>query len=341
MKPKRQSVLSFSESSLVGCRIPSEPASKETDEYRCKVDACSYSTNKKPRLVAHYDEKHKIEFLFKCNVRGCSYTSKKKSSIEEHRAAKHHLNVTWYKCDAVGCAYKAKRKRSIKTHKQIYHDVGDNQCDFCANLRNSCIPFPDEVDPQQIHEICQICFKKATGKSSRVELTWSNYTDRVLGFSGLLSSDLALSKVGGCQLYRPDKLYVDKHYVEIDECDEHQHKNGEYLCEDRRISEMILEQGILGKKVLIIRWNPHTFKRNGVRQQVSEKERMRVFCALKLHLRKIHEDIPEKLHIYYMYYDKNNPTVTKAFPHSFIYSEADFPVVLPSPPGLPGHQSPV
>ena len=46
--------------------------------------------------------------------------------------------------------------------------------------------------------------------------------------------------LGGCSLKRPDKLYASSDLVEVDECDEHQHKreNGDYTCDEKRLTEL-------------------------------------------------------------------------------------------------------
>ena len=67
--------------------------------------------------------------------------------------------------------------------------------------------------------------------------------------------------LGGCSRKRPDKLYGSSDLVEIDECDEQQHSfhNGNYACEEQRLSELYDEPSISGKQLVVIRWNPHSY----------------------------------------------------------------------------------
>lgn len=107
--------------------------------------------------------------------------------------------------------------------------------------------------------------------------------------------------------------------VEIDECDEHQHKytNGDYTCEEERLMEIYDEPGIIGKQMTVIRWNPHNYKDPNGKKCKNREERLKQFIELK---RKIRNNPPkDKIHIYYMFYDKDNPNIVKNIPYTFIY----------------------
>jgi len=127
------------------------------------------------------------------------------------------------------------------------HDIGKYQCTFCLKNRNSSISYKDN---QGIHKICKTFYKKVTGRSSRIEHIWSDYIDENLGTEYLAGSDTSLKQLGGCQRYRPDKLYIGIDLVELDECDEHQHlRSGrDYSCDEKRISDIYEEEGICGKQ---------------------------------------------------------------------------------------------
>jgi hypothetical protein len=87
------------------------------------------------------------------------------------------------------------------------------------------------------------------GQGSRVEKDWSDYLDKHLGTEFLMGSDRSARSMGGCSLKRPDKLYGSIYTVEVDECDENQHMyaNGNYSCEEKRLSELYDEPSIFGK----------------------------------------------------------------------------------------------
>ena len=61
------------------------------------------------------------------------------------------------------------------------HDIGEYKCPFCFNHRNSKIEYKDKQGLK--HKICRQCYKKVTGKSSRIEQVWSDYIDEHLGKS--------------------------------------------------------------------------------------------------------------------------------------------------------------
>jgi hypothetical protein len=169
--------------------------------------------------------------------------------------------------------------------------------------------------------ICNGCYNKITGKNTRKEKEWSDYLDKHLGINGLLSSDKNLRQLGGCQLYRPDKLYTDLNYVEVGECDEfqHRHSNGNYDCDERRISEIYEEDGIIGKNMTVLRWNPDNYTPKEGLKKLSRKERLKVYVELSKKLREktSHTD---KIHIYYLFYSEDNPRLSKNIPYTMIHN---------------------
>lgn len=64
--------------------------------------------------------------------------------------------------------------------------------------------------------------------------------------------------LNGCSKKRPDVYFdLDKHCVII-EIDENQHKSYTEICENARINEIV--NGIGGRSVIMIRYNPDTIK---------------------------------------------------------------------------------
>jgi len=169
--------------------------------------------------------------------------------------------------------------------------------------------------------------KKATGQQSRKETLWSDYLDTHLEFPAT-SSDKSLKSLGGCILQRPDKLYTSPTYTEIGECDEFEHlnKNGDYRCDEKRITKIYDEEGIMATHLNVLRWNPDDFKApRGVRKPNFE-ERMEIYVALSQKLREYsskNKFNESHIHIYYMFYSKNNPLIAKNIPYTMIYSMKD------------------
>lgn len=119
--------------------------------------------------------------------------------------------------------------------------------------------------------------------------------------------------MGGCQLYRPDKLYTSSDLILHIECDEHQHKrtNGNYTCDEKRISECYDE--FIGKKYVVIRWNPDHYKAN---KKLNRKERLKV---LKNTIKKILDNPPEEMiYIYYLFYDEDNERLSKNIKYELV-----------------------
>ena len=273
--------------------------------YHCDQNDCNYKCKDNCHLTSHKKFKHDIGVIwFYCDQENCEYRCKDSSSLTTHKKFKHNIGVIWYSCDIENCKYKCKSNVDLKKHKEFVHDIGEYKCDYCLQNRNSHIY-------HKKHYICRNCFNKATGKTSKIEKIWSDYLDKHIGTEYLLSSDKNLRYSGGCQLYRPDKLYVGIDMVELDECDENQHRynNGDYSCDEKRISDIYDEDGICGKKMVVIRWNPHNYKVPERYTRKNQKERLDMMVKLKKYLRK---NPPEdKIYIYYMFYDQDSDKLSQ------------------------------
>ena len=289
--------------------------------YICTIPDCQYKCKRSYSLKDHLVHAHNINVKWHiCKIDNCSHKCKTTHSLKQHLADIHNIDVKWHVCKIDDCNYRCKRRYALKQHLSNVHDIGSNQCIFCVRNRNSSIPYKDQYGT---HKICKECYKQVTGKSTRVEYIWSDYIDENIGTEYLNSSDKSLRAQGGCQLYRPDKLYIGINLVEIDECDEHQHKwnSGTYKCDERRISEIYEEDGICGKTMVVIRWNPHTYKLPKGHRMKFRKERLKMMVQLKFALRQ--NPPKDKIHIYYMFYDDDNPRIAKNIPYTMIRDESD------------------
>ena len=163
--------------------------------------------------------------------------------------------------------------------------------------------------------MCRKCYNKTTGKSSRAEVQMSDYLDNINKLKPyLVGSDQSFRSMGGCQKYRPDKLYIGKDLVLIVECDEHQHKynNGTYECDEKRISDCYDE--FPGKKLVVIRWNPDHYNFS------NKKDRNERLMILENTINDILMNSPkEMIYIYYLFYDKDNPRLSQNIKHKLIY----------------------
>jgi hypothetical protein len=171
--------------------------------------------------------------------------------------------------------------------------------------------------------ICRECYRKATGQTSRVETVWSQYLDTHLGTDFLVGSDQSLRSLGGCSRKRPDKLYASLNTVEIDECDEHQHQgqNGNYRCDETRLSELYDDPSISGKKLVVIRWNPHSYEVPNSKDRQTREQRLKLMVQLKRALRA--NPPSDLISVYYVCYSADSDRICRNYPVHLIYDRED------------------
>ena len=258
-----------------------------------------------------------------------------KSGLTQHLWEVHDVDELGerklHPCPQENCTHVTKNKGSLTSHLQYVHDIGKYECQYCLQNHNSKILHADPTKKEKV-AICRDCFKKATGLTSRVEKDWSDYLDKAVGVDYLLGSDKSLKALGGCQLYRPDKLYTGPDLVEVDECDEFQHTrtSGGYSCDEKRISDIYDEEGIMGKIMVVIRWNPDAYRLPEARKdekKLLRKERLALHAKLKQRHRQLHKDghLKDKIHVYYMFYNEDNERIARNIKYTLIYTEDDFP----------------
>lgn len=287
----------------------------EIKMYTCKHCKDEIQFKRKSHLQQHIIQVHNIggENLV-CDI--CNkYTCKTKYHLTRHKAFEHNINAKKFVCDICN-QFIAKEKYNLKSHKEFIHDIGEFKCDFCIGNRNSHIPYKDSAGN---HHICKKCYKKATGKESRIELIASDYLDEHFGTEFLLGSDKSLKSMGGSLRYRPDKLYASDDFVLIIEIDENQHKyaNGTYDCEEKRISDIYDE--FAGKTLACIRWNPHTYKPPDGEKKALRAERLKMLLKLAQTLKK--NPPRDKMSNFYMYYDADSPRLSRKIPKTLVYKE--------------------
>ena len=106
----------------------------------------------------------------------------------------------------------------------------------------------------------------------------------------------------GCSKKRPDVYFDLVTHCVIVEIDEHQHNTYEDTCECARINEIV--NGIGGKPIIIIRYNPDVIKNNGKNIYVSQCDRMELLVAtIKEELNKSYNTFMVK--IIQVYYNDN------------------------------------
>jgi hypothetical protein len=292
--------------------------------YYCNQPNCSYQAKRRADIKQHQSNIHNIDIKwYYCGQPGCDYKTKQISAIRPHKASMHNINVQLHYCDQEKCTFITKKGYNLKKHKEMVHDIGEHECQICLKNRNSRNKY---VDNQGSHMICNNCYYKVTGKKTRKEKIWSDYLDQHLECPAV-ASDKSLKSIGGCILERPDKLYTDISYTEIGECDEyeHLHHNGDYTCDEQRISKIYDQEGIIGTFMNVLRWNPDKYTVPLQYQRKTQKERLEIYVALakKLREKANNNEFRDRIHIYYLFYSEDNPLIAKNIPYTMIYSMDD------------------
>ncbi len=284
--------------------------------YYCNMEDCDYKAKAPSDLQIHQARVHDIGVIWHhCDL--CDYASKSNSDLYRHKQNIHHINVKWHYCPEEDCKYKAKQASRLREHISYLHDIGDKECDFCTMPRYLLTTYKNKGVKSQV---CRTCFRKATGRESRIEITMSKYLNEHFGTEFLLSSD---TQVEGdvCQRYRPDKLYGGSGIVLHIECDEHQHiHSGSYSCDEKRISDIYDE--FPGKKYVVIRWNPDKYKVPPGKKRIGTKnEKLELLLEC---MGEVVQNPPEEMiKIIYMFYDDDNKLLSRNIPHTLVYDEDD------------------
>ena len=113
-----------------------------------------------------------------------------------------------------------------------------------------------------------------------------------------------------CLKYRPDIVYAcpESNLVIHVEIDEHEHKysNGNYKCDERRMSELAEETK--NQLVVFIRYNPHNYKVPIGESFVIANDRQQLLLSVLNSIIKNHELLRDKhpQHVFYICYSEDN-----------------------------------
>ena len=207
-----------------------------------KCPSCLYVAGRKDHLTRHIATKHSTLRPYRCLQ--CNKTYSRSDHLYRHQLGAH-ARTLGFQCNHCNKAFT--RSDHLRVHREFVHDEGQHQCDICFSMRHSRIPF-------QQHTVCKACFKKATGRDSRVEHQWADFLKTNFDVPPM-GEDQSLHAMGGCSKKRPDIIFSSPGLVICCECDEHWHRGHQRLCEEARMSEIAEE---LGKNatVVFLRLNP-------------------------------------------------------------------------------------
>ena len=265
---------------------------------RCIYENC----NKQPTFnlptetKALYCSEHKLENMIDIKNKHCIYencntipnfnlpTETKALYCAEHKL-ENMINVKDKRCQTKNCkqtaifGYRFKRTQYCEEHKQpeMINLVLENKCSVldCNNeyeyiITNNkyCIKHTPDNYETSLKRLCKWCdfkettyiCKDCTKRMAKKEWAVVRHLRRTINTKFEYNSSKMLQ---GCSKRRPDIYFELLRHCVIVEIDEHQHNTYEGSCECARINEIV--NGIGGKSVVIIRFNPDTTKHKGKR----------------------------------------------------------------------------
>jgi hypothetical protein len=282
---------------------------------RCIEDGCMKHPifNLPTEIKAIYCNEHKKENMIdikskRCIQDGCmtrpNYnlpTEIKAIYCNEHKK-ENMINIKSKRCQYNKCKDNAlygllnKRPQYCIQHKHdnMINLILENKCNIldCENEFNYIIDnikycsnhCPDPKYESSLKRLCRYCdireeTKHVCNDCKKVQnkKEWSivRYLRKVINTPFEWNSSKMLQ---GCSKKRPDIYFeLNKHCI-IVEVDEHQHNTYEDSCECARINEIV--NGIGGKSIIIIRYNPDIIKNNG--KQINVKQSERIDCLVKI-----------------------------------------------------------
>ena len=271
---------------------------------RCIFDGC----NKQPNFnlptetKAIYCFEHKKENMINVKSKRCleckndaiyGFPDKRSRYCKDHKKPNMINSYLYNKCSILYCEEQYEfiidnTKYCLKHSPKQYEINIKRLCKYCDILEDSKF-------------ICNNCKKISHKKEWAVVRYLRNVIDTKFEYD---SSKM----LNGCSKKRPD-IYFElvKHCI-IVEIDENQHKTYEDICECARINEIV--NGIGGKSVIIIRYNPDVVRNNGKEIILTNKERLDILVKIiKEELVKDYEKFLVKT--IQLYYDDNNEKYEK------------------------------
>jgi len=275
---------------------------------RCSYENCTTRPgyNNPTETKALYCVEHKLENMIDVKHKRCSYenctkiptynnpTETKALYCFEHKTPEM-IAVDKKNCQHTKCKELAqyglinKRPQYCLTHKQpnMINLILENKCcvldcdnEYCHIVNNDkyCKTHIPENYGMTVKRLCRYCDIKEDAsfvckdcKKIQNKKEWAivRYLRNAIDTKFEYNSSKMLQ---GCSKKRPDIYFELGTHCLIIEIDEHQHNTYEDTCECARINEII--NGIGGKTVVFIRYNPDIIKNNGKHVTISQCERV-------------------------------------------------------------------
>ena len=288
------------------------------ENYETKSSGDLYSTCKKCRPLNNLQSKQSYSRKNKFICEECKKEYSTNGSLKSHLWGVHNIgNGTLFECTEDVCEFTCKSNGDLKRHLSNVHDIGPNRCDYCNKNRFKLNSYTDRNAGNV--SICRNCYKKETGYTNRVEKQMVEYLEKTEIKEYIIQKD-KIVKGNICDTKRrPDLLIgsTDDCIIDI-ECDEDQHRGYNPECEIGRMNEIMDEMSDLA--LSFIRWNPDYYEFNGKRGNKSRQQRLELLLKL---VRKVSRKKSDTVTVYYMFYSKDNPVITKELNVKMIYDEND------------------
>ena len=227
-------------------------------------------------------------------------------------------NCQYLKCkESAIFGLKDKRPQFCNTHKQLnmINLILHNKCsvldcneeyDIITNDIKYCNKHIPEDSLTKLKKLCKYCDIKEEStfvckdcKKIQNKKEWAivRHLRKTIDTKFEYNSSKMLQ---GCSKKRPDIYFELSKHCLIVEIDEHQHNRYEDSCECARINEIV--NGIGGKSVIIIRYNPDIIKNKGNDIKINQTERVDLLVkTIKEELVKEYDSFLVK--IIQLYYD--------------------------------------
>ena len=240
----------------------------------------------KNKICIHKDCNMRPYFNFSTETKGLYCSIHKKPTM---------INIRSKKCQHAKCkeavlfGFKNKNPHYCFEHKQpnMINLILENKCsilecdneyDHIIDENKYCLKHCPEKFKTNIKKLCKYCDIKEESnhvckdcKKIQNKKEWAivRYLRKAIDTEFTYNSSKMLQS---CSKKRPDIYFeLDKHCV-IVEIDEHQHNTYDDSCECARLNEIV--NGIGGKSVIIIRYNPDTVKHKDKPLTISQSDRI-------------------------------------------------------------------